>query len=292
MDNKRLDLDLMVTEANAHGIQIFRGDCLDAAGILRPGVFTLLLTSTPYPGQRGFDLSVEEYFGWWLARFQMLVEKLDPVRGILIQNIIFRRTGDGWYDTRVFSIPSLLETLGLHCQDIYIWDKLNAPPSGNHDRHDRQEYEYCFVYAKSKDYQFIPQRAPYSLKTVGKAKTGNMRKTDVAGSHAGGHADIHPEGARQGNVLRISASGDQNRPRVQGGVFPRDLADRCILTYTNPGDLVLDPFMGSGTTVVQSLIHGRRAVGIDIDAEACSTAVEWVEEVLSQGIQERLPIGN
>lgn len=270
-------------------IQIFEGDCLEIASLLKPGAFTLLLTSTPYPGQRGFDLSVMEYMGWWLARFELLVTRLSPT-GVLVQIVSFKRTDNGWYDTHIFAIPHMLEQMGLGCQDIYIWDKLNAPPSGNHDRHDRPEYEYCFVYAKSKDYTFNPQRVPYSPKTIGKAKTGNMRKADVAGSHAGGHAEIHPDGARQGNVLRISASGDQNRPRVKGGVFPREQADRFILTYTNPGDLVLDPFMGSGTVLVQSLIHGRRAVGIDIDKEACDTAVDWVRDTLVQGVQDRLPL--
>ena len=47
MDDKRPGLDLMITEAYDHGIQIFHGDCLDAADILRPGVVTLLLTSSP-----------------------------------------------------------------------------------------------------------------------------------------------------------------------------------------------------------------------------------------------------
>ena len=271
-------------------INLFHGDALTVAPLLVQGFATLLLTSTPYPGQRGFEDSLGGWLGWWPARFHILVKTLDPVRGVLIQDIIYKRTEDGWYNDRIFSLPQIIEGLGLHCQDVYIWDKLNAPPSGNHDRHDRQEYEFCFVYTMSENYTFNPQRAPYSPKTIGKAKTGNMRKPDVVGSHAGGHADLHPEGARQGNVLRMSASGDQNRPRVKGGVFPRALADRFILTYTNPGDWVLDPFMGSGTTVVQALKHNRRAVGIDIDKEACDVARVWVEKTLKEGIQDKLPL--
>ena len=119
---------------------------------------------------------------------------------------------------------------------------------------------------------------PYSKKTIGKALSGNLRQTDIVGSLAGGHTRLHPEGARQGNVLRISSSGDQGRPRVSGGVFPRKLADRFILTYTDPGDCVVDPFMGSGTVVVQAIKHGRKAVGVDIDKESFLTARKWTIE--------------
>ena len=103
-----------------------------------------------------------------------------------------------------------------------------------------------------------------------------MRQADVRGSHAGGHADLHPDGARQSNVLRISSSGDQNRPRVKGGAFPRELAERFILQFSDPGDVVLDPFMGSGTTVIMSMQNYRHSVGCETDPEAFKVASDWV----------------
>ena len=280
------------TQYNSIGSAVlWQGDCLEEIHRYANNYFTLMVTSTPYPGQRGFDKSVEEYLAWWTVRLQAIIPKMHPTRGVLVQNVIFPRR-DGWWDNGVFQIPFIAENLGLYQQDVIVWEKINAPPSGSHKRHERQGYEFCFVWARSENYSFTPQRKPYAAKTIGKAKTGNMRKADVFGNHAGGHSDLHPDGALQSNVWRISASGDQNRPRVKGGVFPRELVDRFILTYTEPGDVVFDPFMGSGTVLVQAIENDRLAVGIDIDPEAYDTAREWVTETVEKrkyhGKQESL----
>jgi DNA modification methylase len=266
--------------------QIHHEDCLTAASHYPDGRFRLILTSTPYPGQRGFDLAVHEYFTWWRARLQVLVPLLDPVTGVLVQNVKFKRAG-GWFDGRVFDLMSLYTAVGLHPIDVYMWDKLNAPPAGNHQRHDRDEWEFCFALARSEGYTFNQARRPYNPKSItsGRAK---KRRPDVNGSHAHGHRDLHPDGALQGNVIRASSSGDQNRPRVKGGSFPRPLARRFIETFSNPGDWVLDPCCGAGTVLVEALAHGRPAVGMDIDETAACTAVSWMQEVTNALLRRKI----
>jgi DNA modification methylase len=122
-------------------------------------------------------------------------------------------------------------------------------------------------------------RKPYNPKTIAKNKTGNPRQADVLGKHTNGHARLHPQGARQGNVLRISSSGDQGRPRVTGGSFPRQLAERFILQHTRQGDGVADPFCGAGTTLAEAVRLGRWGVGVDDDAVAVETAVTWLAQL-------------
>ncbi len=259
--------------------RIQRADCLTAAADYPDGHFQLLLTSTPYPGQRSFDLSVPAYFDWWRPRLEALTPLLHPVTGVLVQVVKFRRAG-GWFDRRIFELFDLYTAVGLHPIDLYVWDKLNSPPSGNHRRHDRDEYEFCFALAKSEGYTKNQARRPYSPKSI----TGDRAKTrqpDVAGSHANGHRRLHPAGALQGNVIRASSSGDQNRPRVVGGSFPRRLAGRFIETFSNPGDWVLDPCCGAGTTLVEAIRLGRPCVGMDIDGTAVSTATDWAQAALA-----------
>jgi hypothetical protein len=65
-----------------------------------------------------------------------------------------------------------------------------------------------------------PCASPTTPKTIAKNRSANPRQADVLGNHTNGHARLHPQGARQGNVLRISSSGDQGRPRVKGAHFP------------------------------------------------------------------------
>lgn len=258
-------------------IGLFPHDCFKVAENYPDDSFQLLLTSTPYPGQAGFEHERLEYIDWWWARLGAWMPKMNQKTGVVVQVIQFKRN-DGWYDWKLIeSLMSIYQVLHLEMIDIYIWDKLNAPPSGNHDRHDRNEWEFCFALALSDEYTFNPYRKPYAEKTVGKAKPGNkMRQADVRGSHAGGHSDLHPEGARQSNVLRISSSGDQNRPRVKGGVFPRELAERFILQFSDPWDSVIDPCMGSGTTIVMARKHRRHVVGCETDPKAYKVAEKWL----------------
>lgn len=255
--------------------RIQRADCLTAAADYPDGRFQLALTSTPYPGQRGFELSVPEYLTWWQRRLEVLTPLLHPVTGVLVQVIKFRRAG-GWFDRRIFDLLGLYTAVGLNLIDIYMWDKLNSPPSGNHRRHDRDEYEFCFALARSEDYTKNQTRRPYSPKSI-TGERAKKRRPDVNGSHANGHRQLHPAGALQGNVIRASSSGDQNRPRVLGGSFPRRLAGRFIETFSNPGDWVLDPFCGAGTTVVEAIRLARPVVGMDIDGTAVCTAADWAQ---------------
>jgi site-specific DNA-methyltransferase (adenine-specific)/site-specific DNA-methyltransferase (cytosine-N4-specific) len=257
-------------------------DCILVPHEYPDGYFQLLITSTPYPGQAGFSIEhINDYLRWWYHRLSTWIPKLNRQTGVIVQVIKIKRTLHGWFEIRQLTdLPLLYQTLGLNMIDLYPWDKLNSPPSGNHDRHDRDEWEMVFALARSSDYTFNKYRETYATKTIGKAKPGNlMRQTDVRGSHAGGHSKLHPDGARQSNVLRYSSSGDQGRPRVKGGVFPRQLARRLIYTFSNPGDVIVDPFCGSGTSLAMGIELGRTVVGSDTKKLAVDTTLDWLREM-------------
>ena len=63
---------------------------------------------------------------------------------------------------------------------------------------------------------------------------------------------------------------------------PVELVERCLLASTNPGDLVLDPFLGSGTTGVVAARHGRRFVGIEMNADYLETARKRVVDEINE----------
>jgi adenine-specific DNA-methyltransferase len=60
--------------------------------------------------------------------------------------------------------------------------------------------------------------------------------------------------------------------------FPLDLINRIVLGFSNPGDLVLDPFVGSGTTAIASIAHGRRVLGFEINPTYCEYAAQRIQE--------------
>ena len=105
------------------------------------------------------------------------------------------------------------------------------------------------------------------------------RSQGVGNNYAGGHDRPHPGGARQTNVIAISSSGDQNRPRAKGGSFPRALPERFIKQHTHEGDIVFDPFAGVFTTVYEARRLGRLAFGCDNDPKECEKATEWLSGV-------------
>jgi DNA modification methylase len=259
--------------------RVWLGDCLDVAKHYPDDHFQLLLTSTPYPGLAGFNKTVEEYMWWWESRFRAWYPKVHHETGVIVQVVKFGRTKNGQFDTGIFQLVDMYKHFyRMFCIDVFPWVKPNAPPTGNHARHDRDAYEFCFAFGRSPYYTYNKLRKPYAKKTVGKAKSGNMRQTDVRGSVGGGHADLHPEGATLDNVLRMSSTGgaEQFRPRVKGGVFPMALADRFILEFSNVQDRVVDPFCGSGTVLARSLVHDRVPVGVDIEEQAVLSTVEWL----------------
>lgn len=268
-----------VVEIHQQGItgRVHVGDCLDVMSDFPNQSVHLIVTSPPYPGQRGFALSSDEWLEWFTPRLRQMVRVLDDSYGVLALNVMFKRI-DGWFDIRLLAdLPQLLESCGLRMVDVYMWTKPNPVPAGNLERVDMPAWEPVFVAAKSENYIFNPVYRPYHPKTINKAKNGNQRSSGVAHSYVKGHDDLSAKGARQTNVLRISSSGDQGgRPRAEGNSFPRGLPERFIRQYTHEGMVVLDPFAGVGTTLRVAEDWGRKWVGIEMKPEEAQKATDWL----------------
>src|SRR5690606_37653344 len=148
----------------------------------------------------------------------------------------------------------------------------NPPPAGALAYADSPGWEVIFVLTKAarpEDVIFNPVRRPYARKSVkpdGTIYTNMSRRKTPP----------HPDGARQTTLMMMSKSADQNRPGAKGISFPRALPERFIRQYTHPGDLVLDPFCGVGTTLRMALELGRRGVGFEIDPAEAGRARAWL----------------
>jgi len=188
---------------------IVTGDCIDVMRRIEVGSVKLIVTSPPYPGQKGNRMTVSERLEWMTAVTAEMRRVLSPT-GVLAFNVMFKRTSDGWFDTRLFTavIPMLGEA-GFNFIDMYIYGKPNPPPNGSRDSSDTPAWEPTFVCTPAErigDYHFEHVRAAYAAKSVrgdGGLYTSNSKDAELNGS-----------GARQTNVLMMSSSGDQNRPRA------------------------------------------------------------------------------
>ena len=257
---------------------VHHADCLEFMGGLESGSVQLVVTSPPYPGQRGNDMTVTEWYAWIRPIISEIGRILHPETGVLAFNVMFPRFM-GQFGGGVLDIPMMLTVSGgLSFIDMYIWHKTNPVPAGNLKRHDIPAWEPVYVAAKSQNYTFNPVYDHYAQKSINKLLPQNKaRAAGVAGGYSNGHSKMAAQGARQTNVLSLSSSGE-NRPRALGGSFPLALAERFVKQYSNPGDLVFDPFCGAGTVLKAAQDNGRTWIGCDIDNDEVDKARGWLSE--------------
>lgn len=253
--------------------EIVAGDAVELLRTLDDESVQLVVTSPPYPGQYGNGMTVVEWLAWAAGWMNLVRLKLAP-NGVMALNVQFKRTVDGWFDWRVFHLGNS-SWWPLHLLDVYVWGKTNPPPNGVLTFADAPGWEFVFIMTKAQrpeDVVFNPVRKPYgrgSVRANGKLYSNMSRR----------ETEPHPEGARQSTLMLLSSSGDQGRPRARGISFPRALPERLIRQYTNPGDLVVDPFCGVGTTGWVARRLGRRFVGFELDAEEAERARAWLGEL-------------
>lgn len=172
--------------------------------------------------------------------------------------LAFALRADGWYLR----------------QDI-IWHKPNPMPESVRDRCTKA-HEYIFLMSKSERYFFDweAMREPAVGGQTGKAasfkRDGSKREQAIPGQAYGTHRPEREDVAYNGELRnRRSVWSIPTRPYkgAHFATFPPALIEPCILAGSRPGDIVLDPFMGSGTTAAVALQHGRQYLGCELNEE-------------------------
>jgi len=245
---------------------IYHGDCVDVMRTFPEGVIDLTVTSPPYDNLRtykGYTFNFEE-----------------------IAKELYRVTKDGgvvvWVvgdETKQFceSLSSFkqaiyfVETAGFNLLDTMIYYKQNYAPAYPTLRRYANQFEYMFVFSKGKPTTFNPvQRSKVrnkEEKVAYRQRDGSLKRK------------IKPKGRETkdaSNVWEYAVGGNTSG---HPAVFPEKLAEDHILSWSNPGDIVLDPMCGSGTTCKMAKLNGRNYIGIDIAEEYVEMARRRVEEV-------------
>jgi site-specific DNA-methyltransferase (cytosine-N4-specific) len=173
-------------------------------------------------------------------------------------------------------IAFALQDLGWILRSEVIWSKTNCMPESVKDRV-ANRHEHLFMLVKSDHYWFDLDaiREPHNETTLNRAKPGRAApgksRREGHGIPPGNRPHTarldqinHPEGRNPGDVWSLPT---QPFPEGHFAVMPLQLAERCIAAGCKQGGVVLDPFSGSGTTGLAAAKHGRRYVGIDLNAE-------------------------
>jgi len=210
------------------------------------------------------------------------------------QQVSINHHAPGCKQKDLIGIPWLLAFAlrndGWYLRNAVIWEKGNAMPESAKDRLTRS-YEFVFLLAKSKKYYYdwlaiAEPTAEVSIKRLKGGRGQHKYAGGIDGQSAQGINSPRAAGATRTEEIPVFRNKRDvwriNTAPYTGAHFaayPPKLAQTCILAGCPPGGVVLDPFFGSGTTGFVAQQHGRRYIGIDINAEYCRLADERINGV-------------
>ena len=274
------------------------GDCENVLKKIPDMSVDLILTSPPYADKRVYGeegtIPPDEYVNWFIPKARELFRVLKK-DGSFILNISDKVVGR-FQHLYVFELLlTLCKEIGFHLVRDYIWYNPSTPPNvysrGCYGR-TKKSHEYCFWLSKSDEWEFnmAPIRKPYSkdmqkyLLGLGKGdRAQNTRPsthnfncgkvwTDNGGSDPGSVIEI-ANTSRNDYFMKLCKESVIEHPAR----FPEKLAEFFILSGSREGDIVLDPFSGSGTTAAVSQRYNRSWIGIDANEEYCRLATLRLE---------------
>jgi DNA modification methylase len=252
--------------------QLIAGDCREVLAQMPDAGVDLAVTSPPYADQRKQTyggVPIDKYVEWFLPITQRLHRVLSP-RGSFVLNIK-ERVSEGERHTYVLELILEMRKQGWLWTEEYIWHKKNCHP-GKWPNRFRDAWERCLHFTKQRDFAMYQDTVRVPMGDWRHARLKNLSETDRRrdNSHVksgfGKKIDnwIGRELAYPSNVLHLATEcGNQNH----SATFPIALPTWFIKLFTQKGDLVLDPFMGSGTTALAAKKLGREYVGIELVQE-------------------------
>jgi site-specific DNA-methyltransferase (adenine-specific) len=234
----------------------------------------LTVTSPPYDNLRTYN-------GFYF-NFEEVAKELYRITkdGGVVVWVVNDATINGSETGTSFRQALYFKEIGFNLHDTMIY-KSEKPPL-THNRYE-QKFEYMFVFSKGKPKTFNP--IMIDCKYAGSNPMGTFRHTGKETQKAHKQSKVN-EFKIKGNVWEY-ATGFQKTTKDKiayqhPAIFPEQLANDHIISWSNPGDLVFDPFVGSGTTAKMALLNGRNFIGIDISDEYCEIARQRLEQAQTQ----------
>lgn len=230
----------------------------------------LVVTSPPYDSLRtynGYSFNFE-----YVAKELFRVSKI----GGVVVWVVGDSTIKGSESGTSFKQALFFIQCGFNLHDTMIYKKINYIPL-THNRYE-QEFEYMFVFSKGRPKTFNPIMV--ECKTKGSKTNGRtFYQTNNQNEPTEGHKnDLVKDWKQKGNVWEIPTNAGTKGHPAQ---FPERLANDQIISWSNEGDLIYDPFIGSGTVAKMSLLNNRNWIGSEISSEYCAIAEERVKKQIS-----------
>lgn len=254
--------------------KIYLGDASDVLESFDDESIDLVVTSPPYSDLRKYGGIGDT---WNRLEFESIARKLVAKikNGGVIVWVVGDKTENGSETGTPFEQALFFKSLGLNINDTMIWHKTNAMPQVFQPRYN-QDFEYMFVFSKGKPKTFNPIMIP--CKCAGQLYDSTCK--NMGGENGRTHKTFNINKEKVDSAVWDIAVA-QNKTS-HPAVFPIEIPIRHIKTWTNEGDLVVDPFMGSGTTALAAMDLGRNFVGIEMNEDYVNMANERIFEKNSE----------
>ena len=263
--------------------KIFHGDCEEVLQKLPDNCVDLIFTSPPYADQRQKTyggVSPDHYVDWFLPKADQFMRVLKPT-GTFILNIK-ERVVNGERHTYVLQLILNMRERGWLWTEEFMWHKKNSYP-GKWPNRFRDNWERLIQFNKQKTFHMYQEAVMVPVGDWAKTRLAKLSKTDKrrdeskVGSGFGKNVSnwVGREMVYPTNVLHLAT---ESSNQEHSATFPTDLPSWFIKLFTKPGDVVLDPFVGSGTTALAAIQLGRNYIGIDINQDYISLAKKRISQ--------------
>ena len=254
-------------------VQITNNDCLLNLRFMREGSVDLTVTSPPYDNLRTYN---QDDWSWGESDWKPIIQELYRVtaEGGVVVWVVGDATVKGSETGSSFRQSLWAMDCGFRLHDTMIWNKGGFTAVGALQTRYGPVFEYMFVWSKGKPKSFNPIKDRPN-KHAGTREHGTTRLPD--GSLIKRPCtNVRATHGQRFNIWQQANPGVKGRKHP--ATFPEQLAHDHIISWSNEGDMVLDPFMGSGTTGVAAIKSGRSFTGIEIDETYYRIAKDRIED--------------
>ena len=259
------------SECYAQPFLLFNESNLDTMKRMSDNFIDLTVTSPPYDGLRTYN--------GYSFPFENIAKELYRITkdGGVVVWVVGDATVKGSESGTSFRQALYFKEIGFNLHDTMMYRKINYIPL-THNRYE-QEFEYMFIFSKGKPKTFNPIMV--ECKTKGSKTNGRtFYQTNSQNIPTEGHKnDAVKEYKQRGNVWEVPTNAGAKGHPAQ---FPEQLANDHIISWSNEGDIIYDPFAGSGTTGKMAILNKRKCIMSEISSEYCDIIKKRLEQIINE----------
>lgn len=251
------------------------GDSLEEMKRIPDSYIDLTVTSPPYDNLRTYN-----GFEWDFEGIAKELYRVTKDGGVVVW-LVGDATVNGSETGTSFRQALHFKEIGFNLHDTMIYKKNKVPVYDPRHYRYKNDFEYMFILSKGKPKTFNPIK-DVPVKSAGQKTRVQQRLPD--GSFRKDRVICRGEWQARGVIWEYVTGVEDKIAYEHPAVFPERLAEEHIVSWSNPGDVVLDPFGGSGTTAKMSILNDRDFIYIDISDEYTELARRRVDEALAEKV--------